>query len=279
MTETPLPSPAVRNARLFDELAPSYDAVGVDFFGPIARGLLDLLHLQPGERVADLGCGKGAFLAPAARAVGTTGRVLGLDVAPAMVAAARAAAFDQGLTNVDVAVRDVQEPDLPPRSFDVVAASLVLFFLPAPLAALRAWRAGLRPGGRLGISTFGPTDDVWASVDDVLTRYLPPAALDARTSGRAGAFATDAGLQGLVAEAGFTDVRTTVTDLPVVFQDAEHWFAFSNSTGQRAMWALVPEAERPAVRAETARRLAAAADVTGRLRLTQQVRYTVATAP
>ncbi|MGB7981462.1 MAG: hypothetical protein WCF36_11800, partial [Candidatus Nanopelagicales bacterium] len=69
----------VRNARLFDDLAESYDAVGVEFFAPIALGLVDALAPAPGERVADLGCGKGAFLLPAARAVGRRGRVVGVD--------------------------------------------------------------------------------------------------------------------------------------------------------------------------------------------------------
>ena len=62
------------------------------------------------------------------------------------------------------------------------------------------------------------------------------------------------------------------------FADAAHWEAFSRSTGQRAMWAMVPEGERPAVRAEAARRLAAAATDDGSIVLTQSVRYTVGSA-
>lgn len=54
------------------------------------------------------------------------------------------------------AVADARSPGLPPASFDVVASSLVLFFLQEPVDALRAWTALLVPGGRLGIATFGP---------------------------------------------------------------------------------------------------------------------------
>jgi ubiquinone/menaquinone biosynthesis C-methylase UbiE len=279
-TRPPVPGgdPRVRNARLFDDLADSYDEVGVEFFGPIARGLVDALAPAPGERVADLGCGKGAFLLPAARAVGSGGRAVGMDVSPAMFAATSGAAASQGLAHVEVLVGDAQAPDLPASAFDVLGASLVLFFLPDPRAALTAWRSALAPGGRLGVSTFGPQDEVWQAVDEVFTPYLP-AMLDARTSGIRGPFASDAGMEHLVADAGFTEVRTVVTDLPVHFADVDHWQAFSMSTGQRAMWRAVPEAEHAAVRAEAERRLASAAHPAGGIVVHQQVRYTLGIRP
>src|SRR5689334_11165547 len=58
---------------LFDAVADSYDQVGVDFFQPIAAGLVAELDPQPGERALDLGCGRGAALLPIARAVGSAG--------------------------------------------------------------------------------------------------------------------------------------------------------------------------------------------------------------
>ncbi|KQX62021.1 class I SAM-dependent methyltransferase [Angustibacter sp. Root456] len=267
--------PALRNARLFDALADSYDAVGVDFFGPIAAALLQALDPQPGESFVDLGCGKGALLLPAAQAVGTTGRAVGVDISPGMLSAAREAADRLGLAAVDLAVGDVQSPELPAGAFDVVGSSLVLFFLADPLAALTAWRALLAPGGRLGVSTFGAQDDVWRAVDDVFTPYLPQFVLDARTSGGRGPFASDAGMEQLFAAAGLTDVRTVSRALPVRFRDADHWAAFSMSTGQRAMWAAVPEGERAGVREEAVRRLRRASTSDGGIELTQQVRYTL----
>ena len=283
MTEPELPTPVVdsrvRNARLFDDLADSYDAVGVEFFAPIARGLVDALAPAPGERVADLGCGKGAFLLPAARAVGVRGRAVGVDVSPAMVAATGHTAASEGLAHVEVFVGDAQSPGLPSGAFDVVGASLVLFFLPDPRAALTAWGSALVPGGRLGVSTFGAQDEVWRAVDDGFTPFLPPAMLDARTSGTRGPFASDIGMEELLVGAGFTEVATLVTDLPVHFADADQWQAFSMSTGQRAMWRAVPEAERPAVRAEAERRLAAAAHPSGGFVMHQQIRYTLGIRP
>jgi hypothetical protein len=103
--------------------------------------------------------------------------------------------------------------------------------------------------------------------------------LDARTSGARGPFGSDGGMAALLAGAGFPDVRTVVRDLPVRFADADAWYAFSHSTGQRAMWQAVPAAERPSVRAEAERRLAPARIPDGGYVMHQQIRYTLGTRP
>lgn len=79
-------------AALFDAVAGTYDSVGVDFFQPIAQGLLAAMPPRPGERWLDIGCGRGAVLLPAAEGVGPQGRSVGLDISPAMVEQARLAA-------------------------------------------------------------------------------------------------------------------------------------------------------------------------------------------
>lgn len=266
-----------RSARLFDVLADSYDAVGVDFFQPIAQGLIDACPPRPGDAVADLGCGKGAFLLKAADAVGRTGRVVGIDISPVMVGAAARAAEQASLHHVEVVVGDAQAPDLPAAAFDLVASSVVLFFLPDPGAAVRSWRRLLAPGGRLAVSTFGPQDDVWRAIDGLFDPYLPADLLDARASGRRGPFGSDEGMAELVAQAGFDDVRTVTVELSVHFADADHWHTFSLSTGQRAMWQLVPEPERAQLRHRAEELLATAAAPGGGHVLRQQVRYTVGT--
>ena len=273
------PDPRPRLASLFDAVAETYDATGVEFFGPIAAGLVSLLEPRAGERVADIGCGRGAFLLPAAEAVGPSGRVDGIDLSPAMAASASAAADAAGLAHVAVAVGDAQEPALPEASYDVLGSSLVLFFLPHPAEALAAWHGLLAAGGRLGVSTFGPQDEVWHAIDELFTPYLPPQMLDARTSGQAGPFASDAGVEALVGGAGFDDVRTVTHDLEVRFAGPEQWHAFSWSTGQRAMWAAVPEDARADVRAAAAALLEGARTDDGSCVLRQQVRYTLGVRP
>lgn len=264
---------------LFDRVADTYDNVGVPWFAPIAEGLVRELAPRPGERALDVGCGRGAALFPLAEAVGPTGSVTGVDLAPRMVAAARAEVARRGLAQVDVRLMDAAAPDLPAGGYDLVASSLVVFFLPDPAAALRAWRELLVPGGRLGVATFGDQDPRWQQLDAFFRPYLPPHLLDARTSGAAGPFASDAGVEQLLTAAGYTRVRTAALDVEAVFTDPGHWHAFSMSHGQRAMWEAVPERERATLRAATTEFAEGLRGDDGTIRLTQRMRYTLAERP
>jgi ubiquinone/menaquinone biosynthesis C-methylase UbiE len=260
-------------AGVFDRVADTYDNVGVEWFRPIAAGLVAELDPQPGERVLDIGCGRGAALRPLAEAVGPTGHALGIDLAPAMVA--RTAADLRELSQVEVRVADARAPGLPSSSFDLIASSLVLFFLTDPSAAVLEWASLLVPGGRLGVATFGAQDERWQRVDAVFTPYLPPAMLDARTSGTRGPFASDAGMEELLAGAGLVDVRTASRTVNVTFRDADQLLGFSWSHGQRAMWEAVPEPEHGAIGGQIANLVSEWADEGG-FTFTQHVRYTLA---
>ncbi|MFN8073896.1 MAG: methyltransferase domain-containing protein [Kineosporiaceae bacterium] len=259
-------------AGVFHRVADTYDAVGVPWFGPIAAHLVTELDVRPGERVLDVGCGRGAVLADVADAVGPEGYALGIDLAPRMV---ELTARDLAeLRQVEVRLGDASAPDLPPSSFDVVAASLVLFFLPDPVAALAAWRELLVPGGRVGVSTFAGQDPRWRAIDELFFPFLPQAMLDARTSGYTGPFGSDEALEGLFTSAGLSGVRTVSRTVEARFRDADHYVEFSRSHGQRAMWDHVPADRLDDVRAQLVAAAAASADPDGTITFGQDVRYT-----
>lgn len=267
-------------AEVFDAVADTYDNVGVEFFRPIARRLVDELAPRPGERALDVGCGRGAVLFPLAEAVAPGGAVTAIDVAPLMVAATAAdvaaAAFDPDHVRVEVRRGDAMAPDVDPGSVDLIASSLVLFFLPDPAAALVAWRRLLADGGRVGVATFGTHSETWHAVDGVFAPYLPTGLPDPRNMTADTPLGSDAGMEQLLAGAGFTDVRTISWTTSLRFDDADHWHRWSWSVGQRRMWLLVPEDERPAVRARAAEHLEATRDASGRIGFDQVIRYTLA---
>jgi ubiquinone/menaquinone biosynthesis C-methylase UbiE len=260
-------------AGVFDRAADTYDAVGVEWFGPIGQRLVDELAPAAGERALDIGCGRGAALQPLAEAVGPTGTVLGIDLSPRMVAATAVDVRD--LAHVQVRVADASAPGLPASSYDVVASSLVLFFLPDPAAAVRAWQDLLAPGGRLGVSTFGAQDERWKAIDALFTPHLPQDLLDARTSGRVGPFASDEGVEGLLAGAGLVEVRTVRWRLDAAFSDPEQWLRWSWSHGQRAMWEAVPADLHEQVQREAFTLLDGFRDTDGGIAFGQDVRLTL----
>ena len=268
-----------RTAAMFDALAPTYDNVGVEFFGPIAGGLVRAMAPSRGERWWDVGCGPGAVVAQVAPLLGPGGSVLASDISPAMVARAAAQPGGPGWAAVECFVDDAQDPDATRGPVDAVSACLVLFFLPAPEAAAARWRGLLVPGGRVGVTTFAEQDEGWRRIDALFAPYLPAAMRDARTSGARGPFASDAGMEELLAGAGYDDISTVVDEVGVRFADPDHWHAFSWSTGQRAMWLAVPEDERPGIRAAAEAILAESADPDGSVTLAQSVRHTVGHRP
>jgi ubiquinone/menaquinone biosynthesis C-methylase UbiE len=264
-------------ARLYDELAPTYDQSGVPFFQPIANRLVELLDVKPGEHALDIGCGRGAVTLPLADAVGPAGRVTAIDLSPAMVELTTEEVQRTGRPWVDVRQMDAAAPDLPPGGFDVAASSLVVFFLPDPRAALHAWLRLLKPEGRLGITTFGERDPVWQSVMELFVPYLPPDMLGPAANRSAGPFASEQAVAALLQEAGGEDITTVTEPLEIRLADAQTWREWSMTQGQRGMWMSVPPGKRDQL-FERAAALLEDARTDGYIRLTTDVRYSIARA-
>jgi SAM-dependent methyltransferase len=108
-------------------------------------------RLMPGEYVVDVGCGAGIDSVIAARMVGPTGSVLGVDMTPAMVEKAREGAREAGLENVEF--RQGLAESLPAGDgwADVVISNGVLNLFPDKLAGLQEMARVLKPEGRLQI--------------------------------------------------------------------------------------------------------------------------------
>lgn len=125
------------------------------FWHHFGRRTVERLALSPGARVLDLCCGSGASALPAAEQAGPAGRVLGVDLTPALIAQARAAAAARGLVQAEFQVADVQALDLPVASLDAVVSVFGLFFLDDMAGTLRRAWSWLAPRGQLAITVWG----------------------------------------------------------------------------------------------------------------------------
>jgi SAM-dependent methyltransferase len=108
-------------------------------------------EIHPSERVVDVGCGAGIDSFIAANKVGSAGRVIGVDMTPAMLERAHGSAIEGGFTNV--VFRQGYGEALPVSDgwADVVISNGVLNLMPDKAAALGEMARVLKPGGRLQI--------------------------------------------------------------------------------------------------------------------------------
>ncbi len=121
---------------------------------------LGLGEVLPGQTVLDLGSGAGMDSLLAARRVGPTGRVVGVDLCPEMVEKARRNAETRGLHNVEFVEAGIENVPLPDVSVDVVISNGVFnLCLDKPKVLAEAFRV-LRPGGRLQMADILLHDEV-----------------------------------------------------------------------------------------------------------------------
>jgi ubiquinone/menaquinone biosynthesis C-methylase UbiE len=152
----PLDEHAQRAARAYGAAADHYNLPALGFWDRFGAATVARLPLTSGQRVLDLCCGAGASALPAARAVGASGQVLGVDLAAPLLELARARAAREGLANVEFRHCDATRTRLPDGSFDAVVCVFGVFFARDMTAfAAEMWRL-VRPGGVLAITTWGP---------------------------------------------------------------------------------------------------------------------------
>jgi arsenite methyltransferase len=158
--------------------------------------------LQPGERVVDLGSGGGLDCFLAARQVGPSGRVFGVDMTDEMLELATRNARRMNVENVEFRRGTIENLPLDDRSVDVVLSNCVINLSPNKPAVFAEMYRVLAPGGRLSLAdivTRGRLSNEFLSQEDGWAACIT------------GALTQEDYARGLV-EAGFTDVQIVAAD-------------------------------------------------------------------
>jgi ubiquinone/menaquinone biosynthesis C-methylase UbiE len=222
--------------------------------------LIELAHVDAGQRVLDIATGLGEPAFTAARRVGPTGWVVATDVSSQMLALAQEGANRFGLQNMEFRAMDAEEPDLPAHTFQAILCRWGLMFLPHLSTALHKLRRLLVPGGWFAAAAWGPAKRAPAMglpmgiIRQTLALPLPPA-------GTLGAFSlADAGLlERTFTQAGFTAVHTEWLTVTFEYASVEEFIqerqatsantramlAAASAPEQEAIWQAVTAAVRP----------------------------------
>jgi len=161
-----------------------------------------IASLKPGEVVVDLGAGGGFDCFLAAHEVGSSGRVIGVDMTPDMLSKARANAVKGRFENVEFRLGEIEHLPVPDASADVIISNCVINLSPDKSQVFRDAFRVLRPGGRLAIS------------DVVATAELPEAMRNdaGLVAGCMGNASLIEELEGMMRDAGFEQIRIRPKD-------------------------------------------------------------------
>jgi ubiquinone/menaquinone biosynthesis C-methylase UbiE len=139
----------------WDLAAAAYEPLWQPQLACAQAALLARATIAPGERVLDVACGTGLVAFAAAEAVGSAGRVVGVDLSGRMVDAARQRAQSRGVPYATFERMDAERLDLPDAAFDIALCALGLMYVPDPARAVREMRRVLRPNGRIVLAVWG----------------------------------------------------------------------------------------------------------------------------
>ena len=212
-------------ADLFSTTSATHDTAG-GLFAHFGSLLVDRAALSPGDHVLDVAAGTGASLLPAARQVGQTGHVVGLDLALGMVARLRVLIEEHRIENAEALVGDAERLPFEDERFDAVLCGFGLFFFPDTRRALAECRRVLRHDGVLALSTFtragsDSMDQIWARIG----AYLPvPSAADHERR-----FDEPTHLRTALVAAGFVDVDIEPSPFQVSLPDIDAWLIWLRS--------------------------------------------------
>jgi SAM-dependent methyltransferase len=236
-------------------------ATNADRYTRMLAGFCDIVttaaSCRPGERVLDVGCGNGDVALAAARAVGESGAVHGVDLSPAMLAVAAGRAIDEGLANVSFETADAGSftPDV--DGFDVVVSRFGVMFFDDPAAAFAHIRSLMAPAGRVAFVCWRDlfANDWMIVPGAAVAEVLPLPVGDDPTAPGAFAFADADRITDILTTAGFTDPSTApVTASLWMGDNATDAANFMRTTGLgRAVFdGAPPELEEEAVARATA---------------------------
>lgn len=172
---------------------------------PLGSRAIDALAPVAGETVIDIGCGAGQSILQLAERVGPAGRVIGVDIAPRLLAvAARRAA---GLRQASFVAADAETVDLPAGSADAVFSRFGVMAFADPIAAFANFRRMLTPSGRLAFVC-------WRALEDNELDLMPLEAADLRgmVDATPFSFADAAVVRATLEAAGFETVALQAHD-------------------------------------------------------------------
>jgi SAM-dependent methyltransferase len=181
--------------------------------GPVADVLIDRARPVAGERIVDVGCGSGAVSIALAQKVAPSGHVLGIDISGPMLA--RACQVAPAGLPVEFVLADATVHPFAPASFDLLVSRFGVMFFAEPARSFANLRRGMKPSGRLAFACWRePRENPFFMAPlQAVCKHAPKLPQQGPEEPGPFAFASEARVQRILDEAGFTGVAMEPCDL------------------------------------------------------------------
>jgi len=179
-------------------------------FSPITDALIAEANIVRGNTVLDVGTGPGEPALTVAKFVGPEGKVIAIDPTAEMIAAARRAAAESGLENVEFRIETTDGMSFAAQTFDAIVSRFAVMFFADPAGGIRRLLQVLKPGGRMAFAvwSFAESNPFHCTLSQVIDRYVAPST--APESSDAFRFAPRGKLLGILKEAGALETSERV---------------------------------------------------------------------
>jgi predicted methyltransferase len=144
--------------------------------------VMDMLGIEPGKGVADIGAGSGWFTVRAARRVGGSGTVYAVDINPDAIHYIDQRTKKEQLQNIKTILSKPDDPQMPAHSIDAVLLLKTYHEIAHPVVLLRNLRSSLKPGARIGVIDRNGNGENHGLSKDVVIREAAQAGYELRDS-------------------------------------------------------------------------------------------------
>jgi len=142
-------------AAIYDRRSQTYD--NGDFHPKLANTLIKYSKIRPGQKILDLATGTGLVAIEAAKIVGKTGKIIGVDISTGLLKVASKKIAANNLTNLELILADAENLNFSENSFDRVLCCSALPFFPNLRKDLILWRSFLVDDGLIGLQVYAQT--------------------------------------------------------------------------------------------------------------------------
>lgn len=218
---------------VWNQVAKEYGSVGPNYWNWFGQKLVDFAELEVGNRILDIGCGRGASLFPAAKVVGSSGFVHGIDLSEKMIEYTQ---IENPFSTVQLSHGDLQVVNNQEESYDNILCGFGLGYFEANPIYYDIVKKNLKKGGSISFSVWTHQEDqTW--MNELVQNFLPPP----KPHKTSHDMTTSDGLQNLLNERGFICDKINMVEQVFVFESPEVWWSDLKTTAVKHIMDLIEE--------------------------------------